>query len=318
MGVRTYLRVLKRRFHRRLQPVSRGQAYHNGYRSANQPSKLTWQIGISALILVLVFIIGRIEWPITHRIEDGLRYILTTPYDWSGAWQKMADTFGKAKGLVPVFGGGGEKEPLSDREPDKGTSLKAPGAEPILLPPQAGPVRPATVFKPINLADRGMDNGGPDRTSPAPAVASVSIAAPAASTAMILPVKAPVGSFFGPRLHPILKKTRMHNGWDFEANSGEPVYAVLDGTVIYTGFDKTGFGNVVKIAHEGNLLTLYAHNSRVLVKAGQKVKQGEKIAEVGDTGLSLGPHLHFEIQKNGKPVDPKAYLPHIPAGGEGN
>lgn len=100
---------------------------------------------------------------------------------------------------------------------------------------------------------------------------------------------------------------RMHYGIDIAANSGTSIYAAFDGKVACAEWE-TGYGNVVKINHANGLQTIYGHCSHIDVKAGQTVKKGVRIAEVGSTGHSTGPHLHFEVRLNGKPQNPLKYL----------
>lgn len=113
-----------------------------------------------------------------------------------------------------------------------------------------------------------------------------------------------VVSQFGMRKHPILKKLRMHTGIDIDADKGDPIVAAEEGTVIISGYNKGGYGYYIVIDHGGGITTLYAHASKLLVSKGDKVKRGDKIALVGSTGLSTGPHLHFEVRKDGTPKDP--------------
>lgn len=115
-----------------------------------------------------------------------------------------------------------------------------------------------------------------------------------------------VTSYFGMRLHPILKKYRMHTGVDIHAPSGASIVAANKGTVISAGW-QSGYGNTVIVDHGGGISTLYAHASKILVRTGDNVSAGQTIAKVGSTGLSTGPHLHFEVRKNGTPVDPLQY-----------
>ncbi|MBX3118123.1 MAG: peptidoglycan DD-metalloendopeptidase family protein [Fimbriimonadaceae bacterium] len=121
------------------------------------------------------------------------------------------------------------------------------------------------------------------------------------------PVAGRVTSGYGMRHHPILKRNRLHAGIDYGAKSGTPIKAAADGVVITSQYSN-GYGNMVVIDHGGNISTLYGHCSKVYVKAGQKVSRGEKIAAVGSTGLATGPHLHFEVRVNGKPVNPAGWL----------
>ena len=103
---------------------------------------------------------------------------------------------------------------------------------------------------------------------------------------------------------------RMHKGIDVAAPVGTPIYAAAPGEVIYAGWNSGGYGNLVKIRHPDGSVTLYAHNSRINVRRGQLVKQGQKIAAMGSTGFSTGPHLHFEVHPSGRgAVNPMAMLP---------
>jgi murein DD-endopeptidase MepM/ murein hydrolase activator NlpD len=102
---------------------------------------------------------------------------------------------------------------------------------------------------------------------------------------------------------------KMHKGIDLAAESGEPVYAIADGQVIYAGDGLRGYGNVVIIEHDGRMSSLYAHNSELKVKKGDTVSQGTLIALLGSTGHSTGPHVHFEIREGDTAVDPATVLP---------
>lgn len=124
---------------------------------------------------------------------------------------------------------------------------------------------------------------------------------------LLMPTNGRMGSGFGMRMHPILRYKRMHNGIDIGAASGTPIRAAAAGRVM-TASSMRGYGNTVVLDHGGGMSTLYAHCSRLKVRAGQTVKQGEVIALVGSTGLSTGPHLHFEVRINGRPVNPRNYL----------
>lgn len=123
----------------------------------------------------------------------------------------------------------------------------------------------------------------------------------------VFPANANISSGFGNRVHPILGYSRFHSGVDFSASYGSTIRAADSGRVIFSGW-YGGYGQAVIIDHGGGLSTLYAHASRVFVSEGQTVTQGQAIAAVGSTGLSTGPHLHFEVRQNGNPVNPSAYL----------
>ncbi len=122
---------------------------------------------------------------------------------------------------------------------------------------------------------------------------------------MVQPVANPrLTSSFGVRVHPVLGYTRFHRGVDYGAAYGTPVYAVTDGLVAFAG-PHGGYGNHVRLSHSGNLGTSYSHLSTILVGPGTRVRQGQLVAYSGNSGISTGPHLHFEVYVNGVPVDPR-------------
>ncbi len=109
---------------------------------------------------------------------------------------------------------------------------------------------------------------------------------------------------FGWRIHPIHKINKFHAGMDFTAKPGTPVYATGDGRVTFSDYATNGYGMHVVLDHGFDYETLYAHLSKIEVKKGQKVKRGDVIGLVGNSGLSAGPHLHYEVRKGGEPIDP--------------
>jgi murein DD-endopeptidase MepM/ murein hydrolase activator NlpD len=121
------------------------------------------------------------------------------------------------------------------------------------------------------------------------------------------PVQAEITSEFGSRMHPILGYEKFHSGLDFGADYGEVIRAAAPGYVIFAGW-YGGYGNTVIIDHGNDVTTLYGHSDGLYVEEGQQVQRGEPIALVGSTGLSTGPHLHFELRSNGEPVDPLPYM----------
>lgn len=123
----------------------------------------------------------------------------------------------------------------------------------------------------------------------------------------IFPSVGPITSGFGWRVHPILGYQRFHAGVDFGAEYGSTIRAADSGVVIFAGW-YGGYGNAVIIDHGNGISTLYGHASELYVSENQTVQRGQPIAAVGSTGLSTGPHLHFEVRRNGDPIDPMAYL----------
>jgi len=129
---------------------------------------------------------------------------------------------------------------------------------------------------------------------------------------MMIPTQPPVitatvGSAFGWRLDPLTGHMALHTGLDFPANSGTPIVAAAGGVVVTQEFHPE-YGNMIEIDHGNDLISRYAHASKVLVKKGDLIRRGQKIAEVGTTGRSTGAHLHFEVLVLGVPQDPQKFL----------
>ena len=130
-----------------------------------------------------------------------------------------------------------------------------------------------------------------------------------ASTPSIAPSDGHLSSLFSSRRkHPVLRISRPHKGIDISAEVGEPIQAAAKGRVRFAGWKSGGYGNMVEIDHGYGYVTRYAHASRVLVRSGQTVERGERIAEVGATGLVSGPHLHYEVQVRGRETDPLNFI----------
>ncbi|MGB3786673.1 MAG: peptidoglycan DD-metalloendopeptidase family protein [Phormidesmis sp.] len=124
---------------------------------------------------------------------------------------------------------------------------------------------------------------------------------------MLRPTTGPITSQFGKRFHPVLGYSRFHAGTDFGAGHGTPIQAAETGIVIFSGW-YGGYGNAIILDHGDGLTTLYGHASKLNVAEGATVRKGDVIAAVGTTGLSTGPHLHFEVRQAGKPVNPMNFL----------
>lgn len=116
-----------------------------------------------------------------------------------------------------------------------------------------------------------------------------------------------VSGEWGMRQHPIYNVQRMHDGIDLACSMGTAIYAAMDGVVTYSGW-YGGYGYYVSVSHGNGLVTAYGHNSALLVKAGDKVRAGDRIALSGNSGDSTGPHLHFEVKENGSSVNPRKYV----------
>ena len=129
-----------------------------------------------------------------------------------------------------------------------------------------------------------------------------------AATPSIMPTQGWLSSAFSSmRVHPILHMARPHEGIDVSAPMGSPIEAPAAGVVTDAGWE-TGYGNTITIDHGFGIVTKFAHASKLLVKTGQRVSRGQRIALVGNSGLATGPHLHYEVHVNGRPVDPLKYV----------
>ncbi len=127
------------------------------------------------------------------------------------------------------------------------------------------------------------------------------------NTLPVWPLNARISSSFGWRKDPFTDKRKFHEGVDLAAKEGTDVKAIMAGKVQITD-NQDGYGNVIVLDHGNGITTLYAHNSDILVKSGDWVQKGSTIAKVGSTGRSTGPHLHLEVRKDGKKLDPEQFL----------
>jgi murein DD-endopeptidase MepM/ murein hydrolase activator NlpD len=120
-------------------------------------------------------------------------------------------------------------------------------------------------------------------------------------------IKGWLSSYFGMRTHPLSGRREMHKGIDFAGKMGGPVIAVAKGVVTYAG-KRYNYGNLVEIAHGNGYTTRYAHNSKILVSVGDTVEKGFQVAEIGSSGRSTGPHVHFEVMQNGRQINPVRFI----------
>lgn len=139
-------------------------------------------------------------------------------------------------------------------------------------------------------------------------IGAMTTSAVAAPGRLAWPADGPATSGFGPRIHPVTGEHRLHAGLDIGAPAGHEVRAAAAGVVSFAG-TLSGYGSTVTIDHGGGVSTLYAHQSVLGVRSGEAVSAGEQIGQVGSSGLSTGPHLHFEVRVSGRAVDPAGWLP---------
>ncbi len=209
--------------------------------------------------------------------------------------------------------------PVLDSETPEAAD-KADGLTPLLegqARNAAAPVEKVEGVDAVERLEQGIRNsggaaqntGGPMVASPNenPDTAGVSPVAPGDEKAPTAPIQWPVAgrltSEFGWRRSPFTGQRSFHAGVDLAANFGDPVKSCWDGKVIFSG-DKQGYGKLVIVEHEGGWQSYYGHNSKLDVQVGDEIKAGQDIAKVGSTGLSTGPHVHFELRRNGTALDP--------------
>jgi murein DD-endopeptidase MepM/ murein hydrolase activator NlpD len=182
-----------------------------------------------------------------------------------------------------------------------------PGAP---APPESAGAGPGPVASgaPGSASAPRPGTAAPASRPPGPAPAAPRPTGSAGSAPLRWPLSAPrVSSLYGTR------DGRIHEGIDLAAPIGTPIYAAREGFVLYAGDGVRGYGNMIVLQHAGDLLTVYAHNSVLLVRTGDRVAGGQEIARVGMSGRASAPHLHFEVRQGEVPRDPMQYLPGLPS-----
>lgn len=201
-----------------------------------------------------------------------------------------------------------ETNGISDpRNVEIGAELFVPGASRIVdVPPGPGmQAGPTATSKPDPIAGTSPGVASAARAPapvPSPVPRGASPGASSSDAALAWPLKGVLYGRYG------VRAGKRHDGIDIAAPEGTPVLAAAAGTVIYAG-EQPGYGAIVILKHEAGLVTLYAHNARVLVAEGARVRRGEPIARVGKTGKTSGPHLHFEVRQGTRPRNPLLFLP---------
>jgi murein DD-endopeptidase MepM/ murein hydrolase activator NlpD len=242
----------------------------------NLPQTILRQLAVSILILLVAVIVKSINTPATNYISDKIQYTLKQNIEIKSIYEYVDNMVVKFKD--------GMLQGKTDVK-DKDTEKEAP------LP-----------------VDSGLSNQVDNAVSPESSVLSASIDKTAkVESNMSVPVMGILTSSFGDRVNPATNTLKFHEGIDIEADEGENIVAALDGTVVDAGSSPT-YGLYVRIKHADGLETVYAHCSILNVVQGKAVKQGDIIAKVGDSGASVGVHLHFEVWKDGKPVNPLDYI----------
>lgn len=276
--------------------------------------RLAKQIVISVLILMIAGIIRNANTSVTDYICEKLQTILSQNIEIQSVYAGIENVVNTVmrKGSSP--GKQGNNEPPEGGGPinGQGYNKENQGSTDTVGNERGTPApkEDAGQNQSAVLSPTPKPSPTPTVTQASPEATSSQAVNPAATTAksiFIVPVSGPLGETFGDRIHPLTNTVKPHKGIDIEASQGATIKAAASGEVMEAGYEKT-LGNYLKIQHDGSLSTIYAHCSQLLAKRGQKVKQGDAIAKVGSTGLSTGAHLHFEIWKDGKAVDPLGYI----------
>ncbi|NNE65155.1 MAG: peptidoglycan DD-metalloendopeptidase family protein [Pyrinomonadaceae bacterium] len=234
----------------------------------------------------------------------------------------IADTILRQFGLNPsTISGQGAPNPKQSAEqtvqqitPIANLINRAPAPKPVsnissntdleIVSMDAGPERPDESWRAAFTApENGIDFTDPKNMAPVDS-----------NSRFIMPVAGRISSRFGNRFHPIDKVQKFHGGIDIAAPRGTPIRAASDGEVVFAG-RRGGYGNMVIIQHADGRTSRYAHAQSLNVFKGQKVSVGETIGAVGSTGKATGPHLHFEVRENGKPVNPFELLAKVQRSG---
>lgn len=253
------------------------------------------QIVVAVLILISVVVLKNVSSPSAKNVETKVKQIFYYNIQISDIYQGIDRMFNEMKTIQK-----GTEESKVKPEAENPKSVSFDGTEDS----GEGSLTYSDSIEEYNIDPEEIpagtaNKGGAGANSPNFMYVS--------NSSFIAPVYGVITSPYGRRIHPIKKTVSLHTGVDIKANEGVSIKAALGGEVIEACFEST-YGNHVKISHPGGFVTLYAHCSKLLVKKGDKVKQGDIIAKVGATGVADGPHLHFEISKDGKHQDPLNYI----------
>jgi murein DD-endopeptidase MepM/ murein hydrolase activator NlpD len=265
---------------------SSGSNGSNGKGTSSFKDKILLQAGISIFILVLILGIRYINTPMTSSISDKIKNILMQNLDLKNL------NLGFNGSLTDLVAGSNKSNDGKAEVTDDTAGLidyskySDDGAKPVA----------------DNENNAQNANGNSDAAKNSTASAGGS-----EKSSFTIPASGLLTSPFGNRISPVTKAMEFHKGVDIGADKGAPIKATLAGEVLKSDTDAT-YGNYIKLTHAGGIETVYAHCSVLLVEKGQKVKQGDIIAKVGDTGEAMGAHLHFEIWKDGKAVNPLDYI----------
>lgn len=241
--------------------------------------KIIKQAFLCIIILIVVGLVKYINTPITNFISDKVKIVLFQNIELKSIYEQIDGFFSnilKSKDKESNDLQSDEKIIPSDSEAS--TDLKA-GSD---------------------ITDGGVE--AVDTNDTAEIVKAINL-----KYKFVTPVEGEISSSFGERMHPIFKRLMFHKGVDIEGYKGNEILAALEGIITETG-NNVSYGNYIKIKSGDDIQTVYAHCSKILYEKGEKIRQGQIIGNVGDTGLAVGAHLHFEIWINEKAYDPMNFI----------
>lgn len=266
--------MVRSRYPRHNIPAKRRSRY--GKEKSGLPRLIIRQLTVGLLIFLVVLLVKGIDTPFTNYITGKVQYVLEQNIELNNIFKTMDNALGKLKdGSIQEKDGSGKAE--TDNTSDFPSDVSFDGLSENTTKPESSVLSASTEDK--------ADFGG----------------------SMTIPVEGILSSPFGERKDPITKMIKTHEGIDVEAGNGESILAALDGTVVDTG-SSPSYGKYLRIRHSNGFETVYAHCSAVSAMQGQNVAQGDVIAKVGNTGASVGTHLHFEVWKDGNAVNPLEYI----------
>lgn len=275
--------IVRSRYPRHNVPNRRRRKYQKDDNSLIE--KITRQLIVSIILLVVIIIVKSINTPATNYLTDKIKSVSAKNIELKNLYKRIDDLLGK---------------PVEDKQ----NSLEENAFDESSIPDSA------EMYEPEETRVAGVYSEGYADWDNEVQVLDNShslVNEIKEKHSFITPVDGVVSSPFGERLDPKTNTLKFHKGIDIEVNNGSLIKAALDGVVIEAAAEPA-YGNYLKIEHGNNMVTVYAHCSKLAVKKGQEVKQGDIIAKVGDTGASVGSHLHFEIWKDGKVIDPLSFV----------
>ena len=273
---------------------------------------------IVCLILFAVVFAGRgITIGKVGQIGDVLAGIVDANTDFRVAFDKVGQSVSEGEPVTETFGvlwsevfGGGKTGEQDQAQQTQSTQNDETGQSEQSAPTsQVGSQDAAATEKTSTEQSEENEGTTAGETSAAKAGTQTAEQSPTASLLddTVTPVMGVLTSGFGYRTHPVDGEWKYHYGVDIQADTGTPILAFADGVVDYIG-ESDSYGLYLQLKHADNVTSFYAHCSDICVKTGQTVSAGQKIAEVGETGDATGPHLHFELKKDGEHLDPALYI----------